>query len=281
MPDPVENATVSVDPGSVEATAVLVQEVRAQAERTLTERLEPLLNQPLTPATLYATNQIWSNWNTATCYTNVNNVVWKTWNTASITSTAGSIHLVSDTVWRNWVSNSSTNNNYILNGGYRETPEQRAAREASEVRYRAEETARRTLRAEADKRAETLLRSHLTPEQQAQLKSKDWFLIVSKSGKVYRINRGRNANIDVLDETGKTVRSLCVHPREHVPDADTMLSQVMMLKHDEDALLTMAIKHGSQHGWRRGGVPDPVDFAAFGLETPKVGIVERIQRLVA
>ena len=83
-------------------------------------------------------------------------------------------------------------------------------------------------------------------------------MIDTASGKKYRINRGRSANIDVLDETGKVVRSLCVHPREGVPDADTMLSQALMLRHDEEALLRMANVHSPNHGFRRRPIVLPV-----------------------
>jgi hypothetical protein len=76
-------------------------------------------------------------------------------------------------------------------------------------------------------------------------------MLCSKSGKKYRINRGRSANVDVLDENGKVVRSLCAHPRDGVPDADTMLSQALMLKHDEPGFLRIANVHSINHSFRR------------------------------
>jgi len=138
-----------------------------------------------------------------------------------------------------------------------ETAEHRAARAAYQAHYEAEAAARKEAQAAANRRAEALLRAHITHEQQEQLEREDWFLIDSASGKKYRINRGRSANIDVLDETGKVVRSLCVHPRDGVPDADTMLSQALMLKYDEEALLRMANVHPVNHGFRRRPLVQP------------------------
>lgn len=198
--------------------------------------------------------------------------VWNSWvsNTSSATSTSATLQ----SVWCRWNATgsstvTSTNTAAVWNrwnSEYQvaapparvlETPEQRTRREASLARYEAEEARRREERLAADRRAEALLRAHITREQQEQLEREDWFLIDSASGKQYRINRGRSANIDVLDETGKVLRSLCVHPRDGVPDADTMLSQALMLRHDEETLLRMANVHPANHGFRRRPLVQP------------------------
>lgn len=211
-----------------------------------------------------------------------NQVVWPRWVSDSTTvtsnssaSTIGSLYLVNNQVWANWTA-ASASTTYTSNDVWvrwcagsvytpvyapvNETPEQRAAREqrVAEAR-RVEEARQAVLRAErdaADRRAEALLRAHLLPEQQEQLAQKDWFLLVSKTGKKYRINRGRSANVDVLDEHGRVVRSLCAHPRESVPDADTMLSQALLLKYDEEQFLRMANVHNIDHGFRRQRLSD-------------------------
>lgn len=259
----------------------------AGAGSSIETQMASLVGRPANQQTFTLANQIWTNWSTiqnSACYTNAaSNTIWNNWNSgiSNATAVTATLYTTNNLVWASWNTNSAigiTNNGYFRAAV--ETPEQVAAREAQQRQYAAEqatrEAERRAVRAEADKRAEALLRAHLTPEQQAQLSTKDWFLIHSKSGKVYRINRGRNANIDVIDETGKTVRSLCVHPRDAVPDADTMLAQKVMIEHDEESVLKMAITHGAQHGWRRGPVPEPIE-----LPVRKPSLIERALRLVA
>jgi hypothetical protein len=206
---------------------------------------------------------IWTTWTQATTSTGsitvpyLNNV-WTGWNsgTNSVTATAGGYYSA-NTVWTNW------NGMPVARAGapvYVAPPETEAARTARverEARWAEERVAQAAEREASNRRAEALLQAHLTPDQQRQLAQEDWFMIDSKSGKKYRINRGRSANIDVLDETGKVVRSLCVHPGEAVPDADTMLSQALMLKHDEEALLRIANVHGINHGFRRRPLVQP------------------------
>lgn len=236
--------------------------------------LTGLIGLPATAATIQRANAIWSNWATAastnatwnnwnnctigsgSLYTN-NGVVWKAWNTASSASITNTN--LDANVWQYWVSNAVAGTAYIRPTPYvAETAQQREARETQQRQY-AEE------RRLADKRAEALLCSHLNEEQQKDLRDRNWFLIDSKSGKTYRINRGRHANIDVIDENGVTIRSLCVHPRDTVPDADTMLAQVLMLKHDEDTLLRMANPHRVDHHFRKGPVPAPIPRRAAPL----------------
>jgi len=208
---------------------------------------------------------IWTAWTQATTTTSTGTVtipylnnVWNGWNAGTIGSvTATSIYSANNTAWINW------NGMPVARAGapvYVAPPETEAARMARierEARWAEERVAQEAERAASNRRAEALLQAHLTPDQQRQLAQEDWFMIDSKSGKKYRINRGRSANIDVLDETGKVVRSLCVHPGEAVPDADTMLSQALMLKHDEEALLRIANVHGIHHGFRRRPLVQP------------------------
>jgi len=207
---------------------------------------------------------IWTAWTQATTTTSTGSItvpylnnVWNGWNAGSVTATAGSYYSANNTVWINW------NGMPVARAGapvYAAPPETEAARTARverEARYAEQRVAQEAERAASNRRAEALLQAHLTPDQQRQLAQEDWFMIDSKSGKKYRINRGRSANIDVLDETGKVVRSLCVHPGEAVPDADTMLSQALMLKHDEEALLRIANVHGINHGFRRRPLVQP------------------------
>lgn len=200
--------------------------------------------------------------------TYANTVVWQAW-TSDTTATAGNI-------WNAWnrgatwtCTNSSANIWTAWNGPVQydrarrsieiaramPTPEQAAAARARQEevnrRYLEQEARRKTERELANQRAEQLLLGHLTEEQRAQLAREDWFLIVSASGKRYRINRGRHANVDVLDENNKVVRSLCVHPADTVPDADTMLAQKVMLQFDEERVTRMANVHPIHHRFRK------------------------------
>jgi hypothetical protein len=94
-------------------------------------------------------------------------------------------------------------------------------------------------------KAERLLREHLTEEQQDTLDTHGWFDVL-RADRTYRIHRGRFGNIDVLVGT-EIVESLCVHPVEDVPDADTMLAQKLYLEADEPALLQLA----NRQVWQR------------------------------
>jgi hypothetical protein len=92
---------------------------------------------------------------------------------------------------------------------------------------------------EAQKRAEELLRSCLTPQQVEELDQKHHFHLLVGTRK-YRVNRGRTRNIELIDEQGKVVKRLCAHPQDLVPDADTMLAQKLMLETNEQEFLKIA-----------------------------------------
>jgi hypothetical protein len=93
-------------------------------------------------------------------------------------------------------------------------------------------------------KAEKLLRSCLTAEQEATLDKHHYFEVKGgKTGTRYRIRRGRHINIDVIGAQGKAVRKLCIHPRMDCPDADAMLCQKLMLETCEEEALQIANKH--------------------------------------
>lgn len=250
--------------GSAVPVSVSVEVATSSADSTaagLAEDLQRFVGAPATPVTYAAMNNVWYGWhqkliqcswtNSTASITATNSNVWVSWNAGGNGSATGPIYTNSvASVWTNWnsaIAYGSPGSMYVRSPAVQETLEQRVEREARYAEQRrvqeAEYAARLVARKEADARAEALLRAHLNPDQQEQLVREDWFLINSKSGKKYRIFRGRSANIDVLDETGKVLRSLCVHPREDVPDADTMLAQALMLRHDEESLLRLANVH--------------------------------------
>jgi hypothetical protein len=102
-------------------------------------------------------------------------------------------------------------------------------------------------RVEAEKakaRAEVLLQEALSAKQRAELAQMGFFsLDVNQGGqrRQYRIRRGRSRNVQQVDPvSGVVLKHLCAHPRELVPDADTMLAQKLMLETAEDDFLRIA-----------------------------------------
>lgn len=132
-----------------------------------------------------------------------------------------------------------------------ETPEQRAARQAMRDRYAAEQaehdaTYRARQRAlhdehtRANARAERLLIEHLSPRQSEELRASGHFHVQLMNGRRYRISRGQHGNVVEVDGAGRGLRSLCVQPMGHLPDADAMLAQKLWLETDEATLLRTA-----------------------------------------
>lgn len=186
-----------------------------------------------------------------------NDYIWKVWNSDrtgtsdfdyvdpfffSSTSTGNSTNIQ---VWEEWNIPQEARE-----ASRRASAEQREAwrRMEEEQRrlaeqQRAENEARWKREAEekekAKKRAEELLLSFLTPEQRDELERLNHFHLIVGERK-YRIKRGRSRNIELLDASGKPVEKLCAHPRDYIPDADTMLAQKLMLETDEEAFLKMA-----------------------------------------
>ncbi len=98
---------------------------------------------------------------------------------------------------------------------------------------------------EADSRAYYLLRSCLSPNQRQEFEFRESFTVVAKSGRRYRIQKGYNFNIIVLDKDGKkAIGSLCAGPDEEVPVYDSMLSQKLWLENDEEGFLWVANRDG-------------------------------------
>ncbi len=79
-------------------------------------------------------------------------------------------------------------------------------------------------------------------EQRGDLARHGHFLVrAPASNRLYRIRTGRAGNIDVVDPAHRHDRSryierLCVHPRELVPNGDTMATQKLMIECAEEAL---------------------------------------------
>lgn len=170
----------------------------------------------------------------------VTNGTWTSWqqdtNANCTANTAVTTTL--DLVWYSWYDSSrqAVNQPYIrFAPDYPvQTAEAQAAREVERVE-------RIRVRNEANARAELLLKENLDAKQLQELAGTDRFTVISKDGtRHYRIFRGRSRNIERIDALGRRMHTLCAHPVDDVPDADTMLTQKLMLEHCEEDFLKVA-----------------------------------------
>lgn len=165
-------------------------------------------------------SDVWRRWTTSGAPTgSASTVIWAMWNRTSVDTPTGSVVVVS-------------NHPIAI-----ETPEQRATRREQALQYEGE-------RKQARERAELLLRECLTPAQREELQLHRHFHLetVGKDGsrRRYRIERGRSRNVKQVTAEGAVIKTLCMHPVDWVPDADTMLAQKLYLEADEDAFLRIA-----------------------------------------
>lgn len=98
----------------------------------------------------------------------------------------------------------------------------------------------------AEKAAEAkgliLLKENLTPAQLASYERDQSFEVVGcHTGKTYRIKRGRQQNIFVLDKKGREVSGICFLPQGGLCVSDGMLCQKIALETDETETLKIAI----------------------------------------
>ena len=185
---------------------------------------------------------------------------WASWDVVSKTLTLSRppelTHTQLETIWSSHINQSVTD--AVIDAINREIDREvrviraRGEQERQEqVRRQEEETQRRRqeadralqerLRAEqeAKDKAEALLLRSLTDNQKQDLALRNYFLVES-GGETYKINRGFAGNVKLLDQTGREIRSFCIHPTERVPDADNMLAQKLMLETDKERFLRIA-----------------------------------------
>lgn len=107
------------------------------------------------------------------------------------------------------------------------------------VAYAAKLAKEEKARFAAQKKARFLLKENLSAIQWKQFLDLDYFEVISVSGEVYRIKRGRSRNVTRI-VNGQAVEILCAHPQVRCPDEDTMLAQKFMLETDEAAFRKVA-----------------------------------------
>lgn len=120
------------------------------------------------------------------------------------------------------------------------TPEQLAEEAAVLAQERLRTEQQRTERRAAQERARTLLLSALTPEQRTQYETREHFTVDTPDGRRFRIQQGRSMNVEELGPDGRVLARYCAHPRPTVPDEDTMLAQLLFLRHDPATFLRIA-----------------------------------------
>jgi hypothetical protein len=91
---------------------------------------------------------------------------------------------------------------------------------------------------DASKRAEKLLRNHLTAEQREDLDKKGYFQIIVDK-RHFRIKRGTSHNVVEVNKNGRKIRTFCAHP-DGVPESDVMLSQKLALEIQPSAFFSVA-----------------------------------------
>jgi hypothetical protein len=185
-------------------------------------------------STCLTVGNIWTNWNIGYGTAYSKNSVWPIWCGSTATATTANIIITNNVVWDTWVTLAPC----VV------TAEQAERNRKVDEEARKQQAERDRLRREADATAERLLLEHLTPEQQETYKQRGCFYLKTHSAdgieKRYRIDRGRSRNVRLVDERDQVLRNYCIHPREMVPDADTMLVQKLMLEAAEPEFLRIA-----------------------------------------
>jgi len=88
-------------------------------------------------------------------------------------------------------------------------------------------------------RADALLHEVLDNNQRQELADTGIVTVRGSLGGEYRIKLGRSGNVTRV-VNGEAVERLCIHPNIDVPDADVVVSQVLMLRTNEAAFLVTA-----------------------------------------
>jgi hypothetical protein len=96
-------------------------------------------------------------------------------------------------------------------------------------------------RTPAEKRAMTLLRSWLTPEQEKQWQARGAFDVIGcDTGRRYRITYRAVMNIHQLDPDGEPVQQWCFAPEGRLAVGDVLLAQKIALETMETKALEIA-----------------------------------------
>ena len=165
-------------------------------------------------------------------YTNgTGDQIWYNWNTSATASTTTQVW----TSWNNTTTTGMTYNRQVI-----------AALDEDEQRRLDESRARRAVEREeqdrkwaaAEVRANELLHELLNDQQWAAWLKDHNFRVTGSEGGHYWIKKGYAGNVKQLDDQGKVIASLCIHPNMHtdqgrLPETDAVIAQLLTLRTDE------------------------------------------------
>lgn len=156
--------------------------------------------------------------------------IWYSWNTTTTASTT------TDVVWTNWNITSTATITPTYTPTYSEEDQRRWREQAAERQRQDKERGEK--RAQAEVRANVLLRSLLDDQQWEDWKKKRLFLVRGSDGGWYRIRHGIQGNIDQLNDQGQCFARLCIHPNMETPDGrlpvtDAVIAQLLSVRTDE------------------------------------------------
>jgi hypothetical protein len=189
----------------------------------------------VTGTTVSVTSQVWTIWNET--YSSSTVITSMPYTTPTFSSSE---------IWGAWnVAHSSRVINTSAVPGRLPTEAERQAQAAERERWRVRDAEIKANEAKASERAEKLLQESLNGKQREELAAKGYFeldVISQKGTRRYRIHRKWSHSIHQVDPSnGQRLKTLCIHPREVVPIADSMLAQKLMLESGmEDELLRIA-----------------------------------------
>ena len=99
---------------------------------------------------------------------------------------------------------------------------------------------------ESSVRGLMLLKNWLSPAQLRSYERHGYFEVVGcDSGTIYRIQYGKQANVEQLDNAGRPVCAWCFVPEGDLVAGDVMLAQKIALETNERAAIAIAIKYAT------------------------------------
>ena len=181
-------------------------------------------------------NTVWSNWTQiSSVYTlkdEITTAAWGNWQNVTTYATAGFVPKLT--------KESLAEAKLFMDEQARKFRQEEAIR--LEAQRKAQEV-ERLKKEKATKRAKVLLQGLLNDEQLRRFLMDECIPVDTAKGNKYLIRPGRAGNIDALDKEGKIMHRLCCHPKDQVPNYDTMVAQLMYLLGDEDTFLQTANVH--------------------------------------
>jgi len=221
---------------------------------TLKTAEEKYLFTPTTSENIHKLEQdwrIWTNIGTGASTTTSNYPFQSTWDNWTSSTTSATNDYSAQATWRAWTTSASGQTGEVHIGreiDYRRIPpvfpveseEEKQARVQRELRAAEERKARIKQKELASIEAKSLLDSVLTDIQRECFQKEDWFLVVGKSGNIYRIRKGYQGNIDLISPDGKVIRSFCIHIPSDFPMEDNLVAQKLHLEANDTELVERA-----------------------------------------